>query len=198
ARCTSTLRARSKHRSMGACMVVSSSSWTMCCQSVFAICQGVCNYGLCLVEFYSRQYKPRGTNALAAHTSFLLHQLDQLNEFRHSVHAQQGKEPTVEFECLCLLSSRSEIEQFHRLLWEGVRESGNPSDRTSIDGFHNYIVDAAQDLQPVTNQRSQGSHAANVGARFFDGMKIRQLVHEFLDVKREKVRVIGDGIVVQH
>ena len=43
--------------------------------------------------------KTRRPNALAPHSDFRLHELDELNEFRNGIEPKQREKPAVEIEC---------------------------------------------------------------------------------------------------
>ena len=94
--------------------------------------------------------------------SFFLHLLDELDEFRNRVHAQQRQKPAIELERLLRFALARQIEQVDRLARQGVDEAGDPSHSAGGDAFDDGVVDADADCKPVAESerglRLRGGH----------------------------------------
>jgi hypothetical protein len=133
-------------------------------------------------QLVTLQRQSRRPHAIASHADTLLHQLDELHELDHRVHAQQRQEPLVERERLGLSSLARIPVKRHRFGGKRVDKSCDPSDRARIDRFNDGVVDTDQNLHARVRQRADRHHAPNVGARFLDGMQIGKLLGEFENV----------------
>ena len=52
--------------------------------------------------------------------------------------------------------------------------------------------------QPIVEQRADGGDAADIGARFLDRREVAVFRGQLGDVLGQKVRSVGNGIVVEH
>src|SRR5277367_3462602 len=71
-------------------------------------------------QFFTRDLKPRRSNAGVADANFLLHELDELDELRHGVHAQQWQEPAIKREGFIRFAFHGGIEESNRLGRESI------------------------------------------------------------------------------
>ena len=115
-------------------------------------------------EFFANEFHAGCADARGADAGLLLHPLDELHELWHGVHAEQGKEPAVEFECFLALAGLREIEELDRLCRVGVDETGDPALGSGVDAFDENVVDADEDVEAIAQYFANGRDAANVGA----------------------------------
>ena len=148
--------------------------------------------------FGAGQNEARGAHAFMAHADLLLHELDELHELGHGVHAQQGEEPAVEFRRLGRLAAQGGLIQGHGFAGKGVDEAGNPAHGPGAQALDNGVIHADEEGRAVAAQRPHGRHAPHVGARFLDGGQVFVFLREFPDLGGEKIGFIGNGVVIQH
>ena len=79
-----------------------------------------------------------------------------------------------------------------------IHQARDPADHARLHTFHNRIVHAHQNLQPITQQRPNRRHPPNVGAGLFDGLQIWVVSGEDRDLFGHKIGAIRGRIVVQH
>src|SRR5579884_3257269 len=64
-----------------------------------------------LSQLFACDFQSRRSDTGAAHSQFLLHKLNELDELRNGVHAQKRQEPAVKLEGIFGLAFISEIEE---------------------------------------------------------------------------------------
>ena len=130
------------------------------------------NSPYCLFPFGTGDSETGRAHPFGAHPRFLLDQLDQLYEFRVRCPSAAGAETIGKVPNACSLSPCIAKSN------SATDSSGNAFTRPAIqpvgariDRFYDQIVHAAQNLQAVAHQRAKRRDAANVGARFLDGVQ---------------------------
>src|SRR6185312_7942361 len=154
--------------------------------------------GLSGLQLFALKLEPRSADASRTTAGLLLHPLDELYELRHGVQTQQRKEPAIELECLLCLALSREVIEFDGLRRVRVDEAGDPADGASADGFDDDIVNAHAEAQAVAENLADRRNAPNVSAGLLYRFKVRMFRGKLRDMLGLKVRLVGDGIVIEH
>ena len=133
-------------------------------------------------KFLAAHFHPRRPHARASHAEFLLHLLDELNEFRNRIHAQQGQEPSIQFEGFLRLSLQRQAGTVPRSRAARHSPVPLPNPRPPRDAFHDAVVHADKDGQPIAHQRANRGHAAHIGGRLFHRDQVGILRGQFLNL----------------
>ena len=102
--------------------------------------QGVLHRGARLLQLCANDFEARRTHARVADTDFLLDLFNELNEFRHRIHAQQRQEPAIKREGFFMPARDCSVEQGDGLSGEGVYQSGDPADSACGNAFDDGII----------------------------------------------------------
>src|SRR5450631_1444639 len=113
---------------------------------------------------------------------FFLDLLDELNKFRHCIHAQQWEKPPIKLKGLLLAPFDNEIEKINRFAWERVDQAGNPTNRACLNSFHDGIVDAYKNGEPISDEGTNCRYSSHIGRGFLDCSKVGKLVGEVSDM----------------
>ena len=127
----------------------------------------------------------RRPDAFVAHPDFLLHELDELHEFRNGIESKERQEPAIDVRV---------VEERHRFLRQRVDESRDPSDCACCDSFDDQVVDADQDFEPSA-VRADRRDAADVGRRFLHRVQILMLVCELGNLLGRKSVPYATGLL---
>src|SRR6185437_3035842 len=126
--------------------------------------KGMRNDALGFLQFGAFEFHPWRTNARAAMPRFLLDEFDELNEFRHRVHAQKRQKPIIKRAGFVRLAFCGVIEELDGFHGQSVGEAGNPSDSAHVNAFDDCVINADKNGETVAEQRANGGDAANIGA----------------------------------
>src|ERR1051326_6035374 len=150
------------------------------------------------VQFLSYEFQTRRAHAWTAPADFMLDQLDQLHELGNGIHAKQRQEPAIELKNFPGHSIPCQVEQVYRLFRKSIDQACYPTLRASRDGFDDRVIDADEDTQAISGERTQSHHATDIRARFLDGVEIVVVIEKLLYLGGHKINLVGDGVVIKH
>src|SRR5579862_6735262 len=150
------------------------------------------------IQLRAVDFHARGAHASATDAEFLLYELDELDEFRNSVQTEQREEPAVEFEGFLGLAVARVVEKVHGFARQRTGQARDPARGTHANAFDDGVIHADENFETIADERADGADAADVCARFLDGVKILVFSLEFLNLLGQEIGAVSDRIVVKH